>query len=295
MNSVQLAAEVAVILLSIFFNISEGCYYKDCKEQYVKVEHVGTCIKLSSNNASWTQARQLCQQENADLVKIVDGRMDQFISYLMNVGPNLYGYWIGCNDIKKEGVFAWLDEDVKIGYSNWQEGEPDQLTTEHCTEKRTQRFNGTWNDLTCTKKRHFICEYTPDCEDGYYGPNCTKKCSRNCAGENNPCSGPGGICQHGCVPGYLGGSCRQRCSIGYYGDGCSKKCSKNCIMCNNVDGKCYYCRFGYYGPQCSKTLEYDSWTLDGPLVAVVLVACVISVSAAFAIGSLVIRARLSGR
>ena len=45
------------------------------------------------------------------------------------------------------------------------------------------------------------------CEDGKYGPNCLKTCSRQCGGEYTVCDKIEGICPFGCLDGYTGAKC----------------------------------------------------------------------------------------
>ena len=78
----------------------------------------------------------------------------------------------------------------------------------------------------------------PQCINGYWSSNCTKKCDYRC---ESSCQQDSGICRN--------------CIDGYYVDksseiGC-KECPKNCTKCWN-ENLCYACIGGNYGPKCNQ-------------------------------------------
>ncbi|XP_046545475.1 platelet endothelial aggregation receptor 1-like [Haliotis rubra] len=83
------------------------------------------------------------------------------------------------------------------------------------------------------------------CNDGWYGENCSSRCSRKCA--NMSCT-ESGSCAAGCAPGYAGTDC---------------SCFENCIhdVCHPNNGSCVKgCINGYYGTFCNISCDV---CLDG--------------------------------
>lgn len=64
-----------------------------------------------------------------------------------------------------------------------------------------------------------------------------------------------GICDEGCIEGWMGTQCDSECSVGYFGVECRNKCSKNCIethKCDRFSGECDNgCRPGWKGGTCN--------------------------------------------
>ncbi|XP_061490946.1 pulmonary surfactant-associated protein D-like isoform X2 [Rhineura floridana] len=62
---------------------------------------------------------------------------------------------LGINDMATEGKFEYLNGEV-IGYSNWAQGEPNNLGNEHCVE---MHLDGKWHDRACSLEWLIICEF----------------------------------------------------------------------------------------------------------------------------------------
>ena len=50
-----------------------------CPSGWTESTRSGTCIKLYEEDKSWEEARAACKADGADLVKIIDEGMNQFI------------------------------------------------------------------------------------------------------------------------------------------------------------------------------------------------------------------------
>ena len=50
-----------------------------CPIGWTENPHSGTCVKLYDVLKTWEEARGICNEDEADLVKIVDDSMNQFI------------------------------------------------------------------------------------------------------------------------------------------------------------------------------------------------------------------------
>ena len=65
-----------VFFLFCFFFV---LFLASCPTGWTENPHSGTCIKLYDEKKSWKEARGKCKEDGADLVKIVDDSMNQFI------------------------------------------------------------------------------------------------------------------------------------------------------------------------------------------------------------------------
>lgn len=121
-----------------------------------------TEVKIFSDLKSWSDARQACQAEGGDLVKILQSNMNKFLADIIRVRGG-GRHWIGLNDLAQENRFVWLDEDKQANYTNWAAGQPNNYrinkTTEsggqHCVEIGT--FAPRWQDDMCSRLSKFIC------------------------------------------------------------------------------------------------------------------------------------------
>ena len=64
---------------SFFFSFYSFLLQASCPTGWTESPHTGTCIKLYDEEKSWHGARVACKEEAADLVKIKDDGMNQFI------------------------------------------------------------------------------------------------------------------------------------------------------------------------------------------------------------------------
>ncbi|XP_013403252.1 macrophage mannose receptor 1-like [Lingula anatina] len=64
--------------------------------------------------------------------------------------------WMGADDIAQNGDWRWTAADGDpVDYYNWRLDEPNGGDRENCMELYT---DGGWNDLLCSRLKHFICE-----------------------------------------------------------------------------------------------------------------------------------------
>jgi len=120
----------------------------------------GRAYQFCGNLATdWNSARLHCEQSGYTLVQIDDAEED---AWLVTQAAHFRTpfVWIGLNDKKTEGTWAWVNGDP-APFQTWNVGEPNNWSgREDCgilyvsTEKA-----GKWNDRNCADARpQFICE-----------------------------------------------------------------------------------------------------------------------------------------
>ncbi|XP_023148651.2 CD209 antigen-like protein C [Amphiprion ocellaris] len=113
-----------------------------------------TCYLLSQASDSWTNGREDCKRQGADLVVINSAEEQTFLSMFANKPT-----WIGLNDIQTEGTWMWVDG-TPLTLSYWDTDEPNNGGEEDCAQIRTAH-NTLWNDVPCTSSLQWICEKLP--------------------------------------------------------------------------------------------------------------------------------------
>ncbi|XP_060573942.1 multiple epidermal growth factor-like domains protein 6, partial [Ruditapes philippinarum] len=111
-----------------------------------------------------------------------------------------------------------------------------------------------------------LCEfklYEKECENGYFGNNCSHHC--HCL-DKKACNNVIGKCQTDeCLTGWQGEACDTVCDVRTFGDGCKNTC--NCFngaSCDNVIGTCFSgkCEPGWLLPTCSQTCQLHNFGDD---------------------------------
>ena len=103
---------------------------------------------------NWHDARQRCQDSFGDLASITSKKEEELLGILVSGVIDKGGFWIGLNDIEKEGELVWSDG-IKYSYTNWIYNEPnDQHGKEDCV---VLYHSLKWNDVPCYKHYFFIC------------------------------------------------------------------------------------------------------------------------------------------
>merc|ERR1719239_311044 len=149
------------------FSISEvnkaaAAAMADCKPPWTSVET--GCYLFQKSNSTWYEARRDCQQKGGYLVEIDSEEEQQEIMYGIRMkGWDRYpGVWIGLTDIFHDGTWVWDHLGRPLNFSNWVEGEPDNVNgLEHCAALNLY-VGGAWSDVGCdsvmTEQYSSICE-----------------------------------------------------------------------------------------------------------------------------------------
>uniref|UniRef100_A0A286XQ37 C-type lectin domain-containing protein n=1 Tax=Cavia porcellus TaxID=10141 RepID=A0A286XQ37_CAVPO len=111
------------------------------------------CYFFSNSKLNWSASVTACQKMGAQLVVIKDPEEQNFLQLSSkNRGPT----WMGLSDLKKEGIWKWLDGS-HLWYrllKYWLPGEPNNEGQEHCAEFRGDG----WNDDNCELEKFWICK-----------------------------------------------------------------------------------------------------------------------------------------
>nr|AGF93336.1 protein containing C-type lectin domain protein [uncultured organism] len=111
----------------------------------------GNEYKLITNDMSWSDAKDYCENQGGHLVTITSSEENSFVQNLIN-----QDVWIGFTDQSSEGDFEWVTGET-VSYTNWAPGEPnDWGSGEDYTQMVT---DGEWNDYSGTNNLAFVCEW----------------------------------------------------------------------------------------------------------------------------------------
>ncbi|KAM6475549.1 uncharacterized protein PHA67_007686 [Liasis olivaceus] len=111
-----------------------------------------SCYFFSLASKPWEAAQQACEDEGAHLVIVNHWTEQNFLAKQM-VREQVF--WIGLSDAGEEGQWTWVDG-TPLSLSLWGNGEPNNAGSgEDCA---TLRFNGNWNDASCSGNEYWICE-----------------------------------------------------------------------------------------------------------------------------------------
>jgi len=132
---------------------------------------------------SFDEAQTICSRNGGKLFEPRSSNENEFAAYngekitiFTHPTDTRYDWWIGADDIQREGSFVWTKTKEAIDFSNWnqtpREEQPDngnrettKRGTENCVAVRTGdssnfQYFGKWFDESCSNKNSFICEYT---------------------------------------------------------------------------------------------------------------------------------------
>jgi hypothetical protein len=117
----------------------------------------GHPYQFCAKPSAWTDARAFCRAYGYHLATIDDHDEDtwQRTTSLAQVSSSTW--WLGMNDLFKEGAFAWEDGSP-ADYAIWDVNQPDDYGgAEDCVQNNYAGGSG-WNDGPCSYKHNFICE-----------------------------------------------------------------------------------------------------------------------------------------
>ena len=77
--------------------------------------------------------------------------------------------WFGYNDIESEGTWVWTDGTKHSNYTNWLDGEPNNIGgAQNCAQLWSADQDAVWDDSYCTNTRYFVCNAYPRTTRGMF-------------------------------------------------------------------------------------------------------------------------------
>ncbi|KAM8766627.1 C-type lectin domain family 4 member E-like isoform 1-T1 [Acanthopagrus schlegelii] len=129
------------------------------------------CYFFSTNKLTWEEAREKCQQNGSDLVKIESEDEQSFLIQRLRdkMAKPEDKSWIGLTDSVTEGTWLWTDgTPLNESLTFWSNGEPDDwkgpnnknMNGEDCVRMGEKYGSGLnwWFDKSCTATQKSICE-----------------------------------------------------------------------------------------------------------------------------------------
>jgi len=111
-------------------------------------------MRFFTRPLAWKAAENECKKLGRHLATVQSIQQNQGILNELKK-RHIRSAWIGMNDNVKENVFKWIG--TNSCFSNFKSTEPNGHRSENCVEI-IPGWNGKWNDLSCNKKRPFVCE-----------------------------------------------------------------------------------------------------------------------------------------
>ncbi|RWS20000.1 ladderlectin-like protein, partial [Leptotrombidium deliense] len=133
--------------------IKEEATTKKCKEGWTQWKN--KCYQLIRSTDNFNSQKSRCKSMNASIVAIRSQEENDFIT----ANFNRITAWLGA---QREVGHRWKWHDgTDLIYTNWNEGEPNNLEGEDCIQYYNNIGHaGYWNDYPCTRHESVICEIT---------------------------------------------------------------------------------------------------------------------------------------
>lgn len=122
----------------------------------VPVSEQGRCYFVSTETATWEDARLACVAWGGQLVKVESPAEDELLESLVEES-----IWLGASDTGADNVYLWTDG-TPILFGSWGPAQPDAFAgSTDCIEKRASG-GGLWFDQPCDAPYLFVCEKALD-------------------------------------------------------------------------------------------------------------------------------------
>ncbi|KAK3597088.1 hypothetical protein CHS0354_021190 [Potamilus streckersoni] len=128
-----------------------------CHSGYEYYQQDKFCYKFYNVCQTWSEARQVCQNEGGDLISLNNRNLNFFNELALHKSGSCDDVWVGATDVSSEGQWNWLNGD-KVSSDLWAINQPDNWDSiEHCGDLH-KRFDYELNDADCSRNKHFICQ-----------------------------------------------------------------------------------------------------------------------------------------
>jgi len=114
-----------------------------------------TCLKYMDQSKSWDDAKDSCENLNAELVTFSNKLHILFFKgFLADIDELGSGAWIGAHKHFGDWQFDGIAKGLMGTITDWKSGEPN-WESQKCVSTST---NGKWNNLDCDWRRKYVCE-----------------------------------------------------------------------------------------------------------------------------------------
>lgn len=163
-QAVDLAVKNIVFFYCFFTSHVHASIKVPCPPDWVQSHLSGTCIRLKEQTKSWDDARDACNLEYADLLKILDSEMNQFVSGLLKKKTD--AYYIGLTKLRGSLGYTWRDEKEM---ANFHMVKHTSVNRACVTINEMHAGKGDWSVVNCSARKKFICEKSDFklCPEGY--------------------------------------------------------------------------------------------------------------------------------
>ena len=110
------------------------------------------CIKLFDEYKTWSEAKNICESNDATLISIHSKEENDFVWNLVKK-QSYYWVWIGGKRNSDNNRFEWING-MAFNYTHWMSDQPNGGDY-----VEIDRFSGKWYDMDGTDKDPFLCEY----------------------------------------------------------------------------------------------------------------------------------------
>ncbi|XP_002734480.1 C-type lectin 16-like [Saccoglossus kowalevskii] len=125
---------------------------------------------------TWFEARDACDASGGRLAVFDQKNKNKAVRQFIMATPELKegpggGFWIGCHDLKCEGVFEWVNGiEVSSMWTQWYQGPPTEQPNNNpaqeggqdCCQLWKKPQNKPvyhWDDEFCDAEKGYVCEY----------------------------------------------------------------------------------------------------------------------------------------
>nr|XP_039258521.1 uncharacterized protein LOC120335088 [Styela clava] len=118
-------------------------------------------LRFYKQKKSYNSAKSFCEDLGGHLAKVDDERITNVINSAFPIQDQDNTFYIGGNDLAKEGEWKWQDgtdvimKDEK-GYKNWKNNQPNGGTGENCLTVGRETYE--WIDVSCDGNFYYICQ-----------------------------------------------------------------------------------------------------------------------------------------
>ena len=146
---------------SQIFDISERP--RSCPPGFEPVSK--NCYFISSERVGWIEAKKKCELKRSRLASLEhEDKEEDLLEFVSSsTKRRVSKYWVGGNDIRKEGVWEWEGTDNLVPDFGWSE-DPYNSAEENCLSWSVSfGFNigdsdSSWQGASCCNSQRYICQ-----------------------------------------------------------------------------------------------------------------------------------------